>query len=115
MNTTAKQVLESAAHVVLVAHTQRAFARGDRGQKINVWERAACQWCTAGAVEAAILDLTLLDIMRRRKLAEQAMDAVQQTIDERHGGGNYSVVGWNDEVCATGEDAYYLLMEAASK
>lgn len=115
MNTsisTCSDVLEAAAHVMLIARTTKAFARGERGNSINAFEKHACQWCARGVIEAIVLDN--FDSHAGPRVLTDAIYRLQAAINNRFDPRRISIVYWNDDV-ADDQMAYETFMEAAGR
>jgi hypothetical protein len=100
MITSARELLEAAAHVALIARTKSALARTENGMAVNVFEVHACSWCALGLLEAAAMEAPN---PIRQDIRRQAIVALM--VLHEH------IPSWNDS--STDEQVYIGLMHAA--
>ena len=58
------EVFVKAAEYVRRGWTQETFARDGRGEPVKVDAESACEWCVAGALKAACMELELCSAFR---------------------------------------------------
>ena len=96
----AKQLLESAAVVALIAHTKGMLARKENDMPAHFYSPDACKWCALGLIQATGANIGAV---------MQARRAVERVVGPKYA----SLQNWNDAPQRTPMDVYVVFMQAA--
>lgn len=112
MATQVADILEAAATVLLVPDvwTQETMARDASGEPTGYANRAACQWCTIGAIRAAASDLKLSGYA---SMAIHAASSGLRPPFKSVASASQTVIWWNDDYASSADEVARRLFKIA--